>query len=153
MYEVVHQLFTGVSLAATSPTIAVAGMVLWRWHARYVAYCREEFKTPSLTLIAGVYWSFIGSFVDNSWWGVAWSLDYQGVPSGENWWFENGVFSNVLFRQGTGLKAGLLHLHADWLSLEDRELRQRVGQRAKAVLVVAVLLGAMHVGILELTGT
>lgn len=152
MYEAAHQLFTGVSLAATSPTIAVALMVLMRWHAKYLAYCREEFKTPSLTLIAGVYWSFVGAVADNSWWGVAWSLDYHGVPSGENWWFENGVFSNVLFRQGLGLKAGLLHLHADWLAIKEYELRQQVGRRNKLVVASTVLLGVVHVGILELIG-
>jgi len=40
----------------------------------------------------------IGSIGDQIWWGIAWAFHFLDDPTYQ-WWFEHGVYANILFRQ------------------------------------------------------
>lgn len=62
-------------------------------------------------LVLGIVTSFLASIVDNLWWGIAWGNRYFDTPYWE-WWFDNGVFSNIVSRQGLKLFAAWCHVKA-----------------------------------------
>ena len=99
-----------ISLALTVPLVGVSICVLDEWGPSLIHEPRRRF-TATDWLVLGICLSFLGSIGDNLWWGVAWATKYLNQPNAE-WWFENGVFSNVCFRQGLKLLAGYCHLRA-----------------------------------------
>ena len=117
--------FQTLSLGMTPATILLSICVvvmLWRRGTKI-------FHTRALDdvdwLILGICISFLGKIGDNSWWCIAWH--HSAVHSEKtSWWFMNGVFSNVLFRQGCALLAACCHL--------------------KAVLATRTLLGLISIG-------
>lgn len=62
-------------------------------------------------LVLGIVTSFLASIVDNLWWGIAWGNRYFDTPYWE-WWFDYGVFSNIVSRQGLKLFAAWCHVKA-----------------------------------------
>lgn len=75
-WDNLHGVFTLISLGMTFPALTVCVLVLRSWHRRYLDYMLKKDRKPSTMLIAGVYLGFMGSMVDNSWWGLAWTFDY-----------------------------------------------------------------------------
>ena len=107
-----------ISLALTIPTLAVAAWVI-------VAYAPRIFKPRELwkqyktrqpireidLLLAGICIAFIGSFADNLYWGIAWFARYIDHPITATLQAD-GVFTNIPFRQLSGILAGTLHIYA-----------------------------------------
>ena len=104
-----------ISLTLTVPTLALSLWVVWV----YGAEAKEALKrlltghriTDTQLLIAGITIGFVGSFLDNIYWGLAWSAAFFELPQ-ERFLFRNGVFANIPFRQGAGVLAASLHLIA-----------------------------------------
>lgn len=66
-------------------------------------------------LIAGIAVGFAVSFFDNLYWGAAWLAEFMNSDN-KRFLFENGVYSNVPFRQTAGIFAAGLHLAASYRS-------------------------------------
>ena len=162
MWDVLHAIATIVSLILSFPAVAVCLLVLFAWHAKYVEYCNAINKTPSLTLIAGVYIGFSGSLGDNLWWGIAWSLDFVNVNNSgsikywRDFFFHNGVYPNIFFRQAALWIAGVLHLRAERMTREIHEMNLdqphtesiAVKNRYKKALTLSFILGVIYAGFL-----
>jgi len=74
-------------------------------------------------MIMGIVINFAGNLVDNLWWGIAWSIYYiQGDGMTDNFFFVNGSYSNVIFRQTAGILGALCHIRAAWIS-ENTKIR------------------------------
>lgn len=108
-----------VSLAATPPFLLLGAVVVWKFSPVAWATARGvyEWKDKHI-LIVGILIGFMGSLVDNVYWGCAWLAEYMGWGSAKML-FANGVWSNVPFRQFAGIAAAILHLYA---VLDRREL-------------------------------
>ena len=146
MIQMIQDLMTLISLGLTIPAVIICMGVIKLWHHQYVNYCTTKNRTPSLFLIAGVYISFCGSLVDNTWWGVAWTLDYLSHPY-TDWWFENGVYSNVFFRQTALIYAGILHIHAENMSRDEPSRTQSL-KLSKNIILGGMSLGCLFMVIL-----
>lgn len=107
----VNDTVTLLSLLLTPATVigCIAVVVLWFDSAKKAFY--EKHKTEMHWLILGVFFSFLGSIVDNTYWGLAWSANYLEHPLADDL-FHNGVFSNLPFRQITTLLAAYCHMRA-----------------------------------------
>lgn len=62
-------------------------------------------------LVTGIVTSFLASIIDNVWWGIAWGNRYFDTAYWE-WWFDHGVYSNIISRQGLKLFAAWCHIKA-----------------------------------------
>ena len=82
---------------------------LWGHAAKSAAgrYVRTELDWFTLGVVVG----FIGGWVDNLYWGLAWLANYLALES-EAFLFGHGSYSNVIFRQGFGIVAALCHVQA-----------------------------------------
>lgn len=106
--------------------------------------------TASEWLIAGVFISFLGMVADNAYWGIAWTFsflesDYKG------WWFQNGVFANVPFRQLPGILAAYCHIRAAaaWRAENgDSQEGLRLWKIASLIMASGVFLGFVYVCVL-----
>ncbi len=70
--------------------------------------------------IVGVWLSHLGSLFDNSYWGVAWVTSLKAMAA-KSWFFQNGVFSNIPFRNVLGIVSTFCHLKAAFLMMEEDE--------------------------------
>ena len=100
-----------ISLTLTMPLLGVAAGVLDEWVPSLFRNQARVDWTATDWLILGICFSFLGSIGDNIWWGVAWMLKYFNDPAWI-WWFDHGVYSNILFRQAFKIAAGYCHLRA-----------------------------------------
>lgn len=142
MYIVVHDIATFISLAATSPALTVCVLIMVGWWGRAKEYLATRKPDPYLMLIAGVWLGFAGSFLDNSWWGVAWSFDlYDKAPESREWWFQNGVFSNIVFRQAALIFAGMLHIRAEIYCHDDPKWRL---VRVHKIMLASAVVGIVY---------
>lgn len=105
-----------VSLLLTFPTIVACIFVLYVW----TPHLPREAKH---WLLVGIAFSFVGSIVDNTWWGIAWYLRREDDPSW-HWWFDHGVYSNIFFRQAFKLIAAYCHIKAAIIEREARMLNR-----------------------------
>lgn len=102
---------TFLSLALTPPTIVVAIAVVFIFYKSFQNALSANERTERHWLIAGVFIGFFGGVFDNAYWGIAWAADYLDHPS-RDFWFANGVFSNLPFRQIATLAAAYCHIRA-----------------------------------------
>lgn len=151
MSDLLHGVATVLSLWLTWPALFICVMVLMAWHTEYISYCMSKNRAPSQLLIAGVFIGFCGSFVDNTYWGIAWSLDFIGAPEGSqvdawrDWFFHNGVYPNVAFRQSALLYAGVLHTLSEIMSRRTDKEKLRGRKRLINGVVASAIFGAIYV--------
>lgn len=108
----VHDVVTVASLALSIPTIVSAFLVVWLWLPPALAEWRSDSEVSANGyFMLGVAVGFVGSLIDNVYWGAAWTAEFHGSPLAEPL-FQGGVYSNLLFRQTCGLAAAYLHLRA-----------------------------------------
>lgn len=129
-----YEFMTLLSLGLTPPAIVASIVTAWKWRHDHTAYMRSENPTAAQTINAGIFRGFVGAFVDNLWWGFAWSFDYLGMEGPRNFFFTYGVFSNVFFRQIATTWAGSLHIRAEAMSISGEA-------RSKAVVNYWKLVG------------
>lgn len=133
-----HSAVTLLSLALTPATIiaAIVVLVLW-WKSTKRAFWVRH-KTEVQWFILGVSISFLGSVVDNFYWGLAWTADYTGHESRDAL-FKYGVYSNAPFRQLCTILAAVCHIRAA-MTAQDRRFR--------AIIIIAWLTGLLTAGLL-----
>lgn len=107
----VTECITLLSLALTPMSIlASAGVVALWWQSGKRALIRSDRRDLDWFII-GVMIGFAGNLVDNLYWGLAWTLHYLHNDSW-HFWFDNGVYSNVVFRQTATALAAVCHIKA-----------------------------------------
>lgn len=119
----IREIAEGVSLALTSPTVVLGMAVvgLW-WRQAHISF-RARKKTPMDWFVVGVFVGFLGGVADNVFWGIAWSLEFLGMPEAKEV-FSWGAFFNVFFRQACGTAAAYCHIRAAVENKNDKRLRR-----------------------------
>lgn len=102
----------GVSLVLTSPTVwlAVGVIAIWWTHAFNAWKLQAKDRKAYDWLIMGVCIGFLGSVMDNLYWGLAWTLDFLSWEPYRTSFFNWGALPNIFFRQGTGIAAAHCHI-------------------------------------------
>tara|TARA_R110000868_G_C10696822_1_gene748814 strand:+ start:84 stop:503 length:420 start_codon:yes stop_codon:yes gene_type:complete len=90
-------------------------------------------------LVMGIVTSFLASIADNLWWGIAWGNRYFDTPYWE-WWFDCGVYSNIVSRQGLKLFAAWCHVKA---AIESRIIEEDCVKYFAAFLFFAATITAI----------
>ena len=114
----IHHIATWLSLSITPMTIAACAAVIYLFYPAALHHVKEYKNNKLITgtgfMIIGIVIGFIGDAFDNLWWGFAWNAHY--FESGnQEFLFENGVYSNVVFRQTLTLIASGFHLTGSYL--------------------------------------
>lgn len=97
---------------------------------------RKQRRVGVNLLIVGIVISFIGDTIDNFYWGLAWGSDFFG-SQWRDFLFQNGVYSNIPFRQTAGIIAAVLHL---WDVFPSSAIRNRVFWWVSITSIVAAIL-------------
>lgn len=113
-----HKTAEVISLILTTPTILLAAAVFVVWWRSAVAAIRVRERESIHWFIMGVFFGFIGQFLDNIYWGIAWSLSFADSDL-KDAYFENGVYYNIISRQLCGTVAAFFHLLAAVKSRND----------------------------------
>jgi hypothetical protein len=130
-----------LSLGMTPATIILSLWVVKLWAPKAWSLLSTKQHRDSVGwFIVGVTLGFIGAAFDNLYWGFAWSASFLGLPS-EEWWFSNGVFSNIPFRQGLGMAAAFCHV---------KSAKEMVPKSVNCMLWVCLIVGACFVLALSL---
>ena len=111
----VYDLVTFLSLLATPAVVLGSVYVVFIWKD----YAIEGLdRGAEITFDHHVYWlvigiliSFVGGAFDSLYWGIAWTADFLDWDS-RDFWFKNGVYSNLVFRQGCDVFAVLCHVYS-----------------------------------------
>lgn len=105
------KLIVFLSLLVTPVTILSALMVvcLWASPAKQAIVKKERGSIDWFVL--GVFVHFLGSVLDNGYWGVAWTFDYIDSPHRDAV-FDKGAWSNLPFRQIATTVAAYCHIKA-----------------------------------------
>jgi hypothetical protein len=111
--ETYHEIAELISLTITVPTVVFSIIVVYIWSpSTFEALGKKSIhKTEVDWFIIGVCIGFAGGIMDNIYWAFAWSADYLGLASKDRW-FQNGVYSNIPFRQVAGSLAAICHIKA-----------------------------------------
>jgi len=107
----IHDVFTLLSLGLTPLTIISCFVVVALWYKSALRSYRKDEREDIDWFIIGVVIGFVGSSVDNMYWGVAWSADFVRSDSAAEI-FKGGVYSNTFFRQACTAIAALCHIKA-----------------------------------------
>ena len=120
-----------ISLGLTFPTVVLAFAVIYTWLPSARDAWRSTDKTGQDWFVMGVAIGFVGAALDNIYWFMPWTAAYMGHEAFQTL-TNDGVFFNILFRQGLGIAAAYCHLKAAEVS------------SAKQLKVVNSLLIASH---------
>ena len=129
-----------VSLVLTVPTVMFGALVVWFYSPRAIKALRKPLTEMSETemLIIGITIGFAGAVSDNIYWGLAWFNEMLGTEYTE-WWFRHGVVSNIPFRQGAGVIAGMFHLYPIFSDERDRRTLSSIVIRTTGASAIALL--------------
>lgn len=103
-----------ISILLTFPTVVASAFVIYLWFPMVP-------KEAKHWLILGIALGFLGTIVDNTWWGIAWYMRRVNDPHW-TWWFDHGVYSNIFFRQGCKLAAAYCHIKAAMIERKQADL-------------------------------
>lgn len=126
-----------ISLALTAPTMvgALAVVLLWSPSLRKVQNGRDW-------ILLGVIISFVGQFLDNGYWGMAWTLEFLEHPWQETV-FQYGALANIPSRQIAGTAAAYCHLKAFCEITDSPEVAKLKLWTGLAVSLLVGLVAAM----------
>lgn len=128
----------GISLGLTSPTVLLAGLLLFIWFGKAKRALRAKNRSSTQWLLLGVFIGFLGGLGDNIFWGLAWTLSYLHHEWKEPV-FASGAMFNIFFRQGAGAIAAYCHLRA----AAEHPGSGLTVDRLNAIVLVTVILGAL----------
>lgn len=116
-----------LSGGTTVLTILMGVAVLLYWYKPLLAAIRnKEPFTVEQWFILGVFLSFVGQALDNTYWLITWTVHYfhpEGVVT--HWLFDNGTLFNLPFRQAAGITAAYCHVKAAIAHLFDETVKFR----------------------------
>jgi len=121
--------------------IMMSVTVIMLWLPSITGPKKSELPLSVRWLVAGIVISFISPIIDNIWWGVAWALRYSEDPKWV-WWFDAGVYANIMSRQSLKIIAAWCHVKA---AIESGVVGRDFGQ---VCLFAAVAAGALAVIVL-----
>lgn len=128
------------SLFLTPIAISQALYVVVIFHPSFQKAINLEVRESFNNMIIGVYFGQLGGAFDNAWWFVAWSFYvFDPTSSGKEFFFNEGVYSNVFARQGLGILGAFYHIKAGNLM----EI-----QTSKYLMYISAFLGVMWVSFL-----
>lgn len=125
-----------VSLFMSAACVVMSMAVILLWFPGNLGEQGKKQSASVRWLVAGIVISFVSSVIDNAWWAVAWASRYSDNPVWP-WWFDNGVYSNIISRQGLKMFAAWCHVKA---AVEAGVIRD---EHAHLVLYFALLVGAL----------
>ena len=108
-----------VSIWLTIPFLYLSAFVLSHWKPYIVSFFKAH-RTSMTWLGTGIFIGIVGQWFDNAWWGTAWGTRFLGHPA-TVWLFDNGVFSNIPFRQLAGLTSVYCHARAIYEMMNELE--------------------------------
>ena len=120
----IHKLAEIISLSLTVPTVLLSAVVIVIWGKSSLSALKSKKRTGADWLIMGVIVSFIGSSLDNVYWGLAWGADFLGMASRDAL-FHHGVYANIPFRQIAGVIAAFCHIRGALSWSVSKGLRDR----------------------------
>lgn len=133
-----NDLAEAASLALSFPTI-IAGLgvlVHWGKGAWEAITTTPALRTAVQWLVLGVYVGFLGDVLDNAYWFFAWSAEFANHPS-RDWWFSNGAWPNIPFRQGAGIYAAYCHMRSYYSAMKEGKWKLQL-----------IILGSFALGII-----
>ena len=135
-----HSISEIASLATTPAVLIFAAATIWYWLPSVIDGFKRLDRSERHWLKLGIVIGFVGAFVDNFYWGIAWTADFVGLPVRDTI-FKWGVASNLPFRQILGICAGYCHVRAH-MEADDPRLAtmKRASIYSGVILVVALLL-------------
>lgn len=141
MTAVIQRIAEGISLGLTVPTVVFSAMVVVMFFKSAIQAIKRGRERDAIDwLKLGIWIGFVGSSIDNIYWGFAWSCSFVG-SSLTGWAFNNGVYFNIPFRQLSGILAAYCHVRcAVEMTKGKTDLR----------LWITTGLGAVYVGALVL---
>ena len=143
--NMVHDIATALSLSLTITTVLGCLGVLYLWRESAWNAWKRSHKKEIDWFVLGVAIGFLGALVDNIYWAIGWTADFLQLHSTRDFFFENGVYPNVFFRQFLTSAAAACHVRAAVAS-ESLVFRFVVlGGWAAGLLVLGPLLYAGHV--------
>lgn len=104
-------------------------------------YAEPDTIEASCWFILGVAVGFLGGLFDNFYWLIPWSCDFTRSEWRE-FWFSNGVYSNIPFRQLCGILAGYCHVRSAMIKRHGMDASSRTLNR---VFCCSTLAGAAYV--------
>ncbi len=127
-----------ISLFLTVPTIFAATLVVvYWWRDAIVAISTPAWKRDaSQWFVLGVFVGFAGSFLDNLYWGIAWTTEFIQHPS-KDFWFSHGALPNIFVRQMAGIFAAFCHVKAAVEYSREKKM-DNLNRTLLASLVLAV---------------
>lgn len=146
-----------ISLASTGPTLMSAVLVLLYWKG----FLQKTFRTnPSEwkamdMFVVGICLAFAGDFMDNLYWGLAWTAEYLNSPIAK-FLFNKGVYSNIPFRQASGAFAGYIHVRGCIAEMfydyskpcEENERFYEHLRRLNQIMMASIVFGIVYVIVL-----
>lgn len=129
------------SLALTVPTVVLGVGVIWVWGPSAIKQLKAKTLTSESWFIIGVVVAFLGSVLDNIYWGIPWTLSFMGDPN-TDFYMTHGVYFNIWFRQTAGIIAAYCHLKAADLSQPGKKMlanRLLAGANLAAVVTTIIL--------------
>lgn len=103
--------FTLISLGLTVPFLILASIVCVLWGSSLKVSACQNFPPENRArqwFAFGVFIGFVGGIGDNSYWQIAWTLDYIESYLASTV-FSYGVVSNIPFRQICGIISAYAH--------------------------------------------
>lgn len=100
------------SMGLTVPVLIATAVVTYLYGRSVIQSKKEpkDFGGPEW-LSMGIAVGFVGSFLDNGYWAIPWTLMCLDNESAE-WWFNHGSFPNIFFRQTATFCSAYCHLRA-----------------------------------------
>ena len=138
----IYMLFNALGIFLTVITIHLCAEVVWKWRSQLGDFWKGE-REPWAWAGMGVFVHFFGSFLDNIYWGAAWSTMFAGWEIAD-FLFHNGIIANIPFRQLSTIGAAYCYLMA---VVKFKELSV-VGINSR--LVVSTLTGLLWIVFLML---
>lgn len=136
----IHDFAVLLSLGLTPLTIVGAIAVIIMFWGPFKNAVKTKERDAVSWMIIGVVVNFFGGVFDNLYWGIAWAMHYMDNGSSmTEFFFMNGTYSNVFFRQICGLVGALCHIRSAMVA------KERI---VRFVSIFGALGGVMFVGFL-----
>ena len=104
-----------VSMGLTVPVLVAAAVVFYMYGRASAQAIREKkCYTGPEWLALGIAIGFVGSFLDNLYWAIPWTLMALDMKDSAEWWMYHGAFPNIFFRQVATLSSAYCHIRAAW---------------------------------------
>lgn len=130
-----------ISLGVTVPAMYFSMLVVLHWRKEAFKAIDSRYLDSTQWFIVGVVISFLGGFLDQGYWTIPWSLKFLNSDLAD-FFFYNGVYANIIFRQTFDLVAAYCHVKSIYLvmNVPNRKLTRH--------FIISTLLGVAFMAVL-----